>query len=361
MTVRAAYPLDIISNAVGPACPQNWYLVASSMELAPGAILTRMLGDAEIILYRGQHSQRVTAFAAHCAHAGCHLGHGRVVGDDLRCALHHRIIRPDGNFGGSAPRTPSSSSQPAFPAVERFGGIFVFAGEHATFEFPMPEISAIGPVTVRSLPPRTFAVPWSTLISNGMDIDHLQAVHDRKLREPPTFRRIDEHQVRLSYCASVTGSHLSDHVMKWISDDEIRASISCIGGSMMLVESQVGRHRTFVLLSMCPSGTTGSTVRAVVGVPGASHRLGSKISARLAAWLFQAFLTKDVAILERMRWHEPTVEMTDGDALMVRLCDFFRGLAEFEPTHARPQLKAATHLLPVAARPTPISRAEAIR
>jgi phenylpropionate dioxygenase-like ring-hydroxylating dioxygenase large terminal subunit len=321
---------------VGPACPRNWYLLARAAELAPGAILARSVGEIDIVLYRGQRSGRATAFAAHCAHAGCHLRHGTVVGDDLRCALHHRVIRPDGKFiardGGVLPTAP----QLCLPTVERFGCIFVFAGRVATFDLPIPEICADGPVTTRALPPRSFALPWSTLISNGMDIDHLQAVHDRRLREPPTFRAIGEHSVCLSYCAGVTGNHLSDRVMKWFSNDEIRASITCVGGSMMLVESRVGRHRTFVMLSMCPDRAAGSTVRAVVGVAGAPDRLGAWMSAALAAWLFQAFLEKDVGILQQMDWHEPAVEITRGDALMVRLCNFFRGLPEFDLAGAAP-------------------------
>jgi aminopyrrolnitrin oxygenase len=323
-------------GTVGPACPRNWYLLARSAELEPGTILPRSLGATDLVLYRGRESGRATAFAAHCAHAGCHLRHGTVVGDDLRCALHHRMIRPDGQFIARDGNALATAPQLCLPVVERFGCIFVFAGRHAAFDLPQPEICTDGPVTTRTLSPQSFAVPWSTLISNGMDIDHLQAVHDRRLREPPTFRAVGEHSVRLDYCAAVTGNHLSDRMMKWFSHDEIRASITCVGGSMMLVESRVGRHRTFVMLSMCPDGRAVSTVRAVVGVAGAPERLGARIAAALAAWLFRAFLEKDVGILQQMAWHQPAVEITRGDTLMVQLCNFFRGLPEFDLAAAAP-------------------------
>jgi len=329
-------------DPVGPACPQNWYLVARSAELSRGAILTRALGRIEIVLFRGQDSGRLSAFAALCAHAGCHLRHGTVVGDNLRCALHHRVITPDGTFTGKDGGPVAGMAQFSLPVVERFGCIFVFAGREATFDLPMPDICARGPVTTRTLPSQTFALPWSTLTSNGMDVDHLQAVHDRKLREPPTFERMDAHRVKLSYRARVTGDHLSDHVMKWLSNDEIRTSITCVAGSMMLVESEVGRRSTFVILSMCPAGSAGSAIRAVVGVPSAPNQATAKISATLAAWLFHAFLKKDVGILQQMEWHEPSVETTPGDALMRRLCQFFRALPAFDPTAE----------LPVASLPT---------
>lgn len=321
---------------IGPNCPQNWYLVAQSNELARGAIVTRSLGPLEIVLYRGRDRGHVAAFAAHCAHAGCHLQHGRVVGDHLQCALHHRVIGADGRFispnGGELP----VAAQFHLPVVERHGCLFVFAGEDAQFELPVPVLCASGAAVTRSLPPQIFPLAWSTLIANGMDIDHLQAVHDRQLREEPTFQRTGPYSVRLDYSSRVTGHYLSDRIMKWISGDRIDTSITCIGGSMMLVESAVGSHHTFVLLSMCPSGG-GTIVRALAGVAGSPERLTTRFAARLAAWLFHAFLKKDVGILHRMDWHEPHVAVTLGDTLTQGLCQFFRGLPAFEPPATRPE------------------------
>jgi phenylpropionate dioxygenase-like ring-hydroxylating dioxygenase large terminal subunit len=340
-------------RAAGPACPQNWYLLAQSDELARGAILTRALGEIEVVLFRGHDSGCPVAFAAHCAHAGCHLRHGAVVGDALRCALHHRVIRADGKFVAKDGNVLASTPQACFPVIEQLGCLFVFAGASATFDLPLPEICALGPIATRSLPAQSFPLAWSTLISNGMDIDHLQTVHDRRMREPPTLRQLDAHRLRLDYCAGVTGRHLSDRMMKWIANDESRTSITCIGGSMMLVESKVGRHRTFVLLSMCPDARAGSTVRAVVGVAGEPDQLAVRISARLAAWLFHAFLQKDVGILQQMDWHEPEVELTQGDGFTRRLCDFFRSLppAHVESRPAKlPQSRAPSLMVAAGGR-----------
>ncbi|HLH88460.1 MAG TPA: Rieske 2Fe-2S domain-containing protein [Xanthobacteraceae bacterium] len=336
MSMERNAPGGGAARAVGPDCPQNWYLLAGSAELGRGGILARRLGGLEIVLYRGHESGRAAAFAAHCAHAGCHLRHGEVIGDHLQCALHRRVIRADGRFIAPDRSPLATAPQPCLPTIERFGCIFVFAGETATFDLPTPDISALGPITTRALPSRSFALPWSTLISNGMDIDHLQAVHDRRLREPPTLRRLDPYRMRLDYRAQVTGRHLSDRMMKWIAEDDIRTSITCIGGSMMLVESSVGRHRTFVMLSMCPDRNAGSTIRAVVGVPGEPHRLAARTAARVAAWLFHAFLRKDVGVLQGMQWHEPEDEITQGDALTRSLCAFFRSLPAFAPAPEQP-------------------------
>ena len=200
-------------RAVGPDCPQNWYLVARSAELARGAILPVRLGDVEIVVCRGRESGRVAAFMAHCAHAGCHLRHGEVIGDALRCALHHRMIRHDGAFIAKDQRALPTRLQPTLPVTERFDCVFVFAGREAMFDLPVPEICARGPVATRALPPQSFAVPWSTLIANGMDMDHLQSVHDRALRAAPTLRQTDRHRMRLDYQSRVTGRRLSEAML----------------------------------------------------------------------------------------------------------------------------------------------------
>jgi phenylpropionate dioxygenase-like ring-hydroxylating dioxygenase large terminal subunit len=340
-----------VPRPAAPACPQNWYLVARSAELKPGAILARALGNIEIVLYRGNESSRAVAFAAHCAHAGCHLRHGKVVGDGLRCALHHRTIRDDGRFIAKDGSVVSGTSQFCLPVIERFDCVFVFAGKVAAFDLPMPEICALGPFATRSLPPKALPLSWSTLVSNGMDIDHLQAVHGRALREPPTFVQLDRNSVRLSCCARVTGTNVSDRVMKWIAKDEIRLSLTCVGGSMLLVESLLGRHRSFVMLSMCPAGQAESTVRAVAGIAGAPSRATVKIAVRLAAWLFGAFLKNDIGILQQMNWHAPEVEVTLGDTLTRRLGDYFRGLPEFDLASAQPAPNVPTFAMALGPRP----------
>jgi hypothetical protein len=184
-----------------------------------------------------------------------------------------------------------------------------------------------------------------------MDIDHLQAIHGRALREPPTFVQLDRNSVRLSCCVRVTGTNVSDKIMKWISKDEIRLSLTCAGGSLLLVESLLGRHRSFVMLSMCPAGQAESTVRAVLGVAGAPNRATVKIAARLAAWLFGAFLKKDIGVLQHMNWHSPEVEVTLGDSLTRRLGDYFRSLPEFDLASAHPAPSAPTFAMALGPRP----------
>jgi nitrite reductase/ring-hydroxylating ferredoxin subunit len=331
----ALHPSSAIDRSgVGPACPENWYLMARSRDVAAGRIVARSIANTEIVLYRGADGGGVTAFAAHCSHMGCHLRHGRVVGDNLQCALHHRVIASEGHFLDRGGSRATGQRQPRLPVVECHGCVFVYAGRQPAFDLLAPDIAESGPVATRCLTPRAFAVPWSALIANGMDMDHLQAVHDRALRQAPSLDQLDPWRMRLSYRVRVTGTHLSDRLIKHLSGDDIEASITCSGGSMILVQSRIKDWRTFILLSMCPTAAGGSVVRGVAGIAGAPRSWRTHIAVRLTAWLFQSFLDKDVGVLDGMHWQEPRQSATLGDDFTRRLCGYLRALPEFSPPAA---------------------------
>jgi hypothetical protein len=89
----------------------------------------------------------------------------------------------------------------------------------------------------------------------------------------------------------------------------------------------------------------------VVGITGAPNRATVKIAVRLAAWLFGAFLKKDIGILQQMNWHAPEVEVTLGDSLTRRLGDYFRGLPEFDLASAQPAPNVPTFAMALGPRP----------
>lgn len=323
-------------SPLGPLCPRNWYLLAYSSEVALGGVVSRWLGTREIVLYRGRKSGDVSALDAHCAHMGCHLGHGEVLADGLRCALHHRFISPDGRFL-KQDRTPYAGLEQAVYAVsEKMGGIFVFAGDRPDFAVPEPSMGHLGTPATSSVGVHDFALSWQALIANGMDVEHLEAVHERRLLAPPTFERLGSNQMQLRYLTEPLGSGIGDRITRWIARDGVHGSIKCIAGSMILVESRVGRHDAFILLSMCPAERGRTQIRGIAGVPWRTNRLISRLAAAASAFLFKEFLKKDVGVLQGLDWKEPKHVATTGDGYTRMLCDFFRALPAFDQTTRQP-------------------------
>ena len=309
-------------------CPPNWYLLALSDDVQSGAVVSRLNAGREIVLFRGKDSDTVTAFKAHCAHMGCHLKHGTVFGDGLQCALHHRFIAPSGHFLKPDGVACTGLRQRRFPVREQYGGIFVSIGSEGECPFPEPEICKNGGVSVAPMRSKTLPLPWWTFVANGMDVEHLQAVHDRRLLEPPVFEVLDHKSVRVSYRSMPTGGSLGDRVMTWLAKEGVYGRISCIGGTMMLVESQAGSNRAFILLSMVPEAEGTTTLRGIVGVPSRGSKFAGAVRARLSAWLFHAFLSKDIGVLDAMKLHAPYHENSQGDGFTRQLFAFLQNLPD---------------------------------
>jgi aminopyrrolnitrin oxygenase len=288
-----------------PAGLRSWYLLARSEELRRGQVLTRRLPGEEIVLFRGEGGE-ARALSAHCSHMGAHLGKGTVVGERLRCPLHHREYDGQG-VCRRIPVTdaiPERACQATYPAVERYGGLFVFNGREVSAPAPSfaPSFGA-GDERLRTIHGRSvrLACPWYAVAANAFDIQHLEAVHGRALRETPELEELPGGRMRLRYVSRVTGTGLTDRTMRRLSGDRIRVAITCWGGSILTVESDLGRARSALLLSLCPDGeaTVVTPIFAVrrVGVPAVD-------AARAAAarWLYSGFLYRDVAILDGMRF-----------------------------------------------------------
>lgn len=302
---------------LGPDVPANWYLLGRADGLRKGAVQAHTIGGRDVAVWRGRSSGAATAFAAHCAHMGCHLARGEVVGDRLRCGLHHRLIGADGAFGASG------LQQEVLPLAEYCGGLWVRIGG-ADAVLPLEELG-LDRYAACYAGEHHFPLPWQALVANGFDSEHLASVHERRLLAPPTLERTGPASIVLRYHTRPIGKGISDRITALIGPDGVHGEITSRNGAMMLVRSHVGARRNFILLSFIPTASGGTCVRGIVGT---EHPLGlwTGVQARIAARLFKAFLYKDLAVLEGLAWHPPAREDTPGDRFTGELCDFFRGL-----------------------------------
>jgi len=313
-----------------PECPSSWFLAASSRQLRRNRIVDLVIGPQALVLFRGQKSGQVYALDAHCPHMGCHLRHGEIAGDALQCALHLRTIRGEG-VCSSIPRIePGNPSQlqRSFPVIERLDAVFVFLGQEPLFDFPTPEIEDEGPIRTHVTDSFAIDTPWYVLVANGLDVDHLEAVHKRSLINEPSWQIIAPQIMKLNYRSRVTGRKLSDRFMQWASSNEIQVNISILGGALFMVEVEVGSRKTCLILSMRPSAN-GTSIRGITCIQQNKGILPAAISIRLASWLFQSFLKRDVWVLDDMRFHGPRHEDTLGDKIINCVLSHFSTLPAY--------------------------------
>ena len=245
-----------------------------------------------MVLFRGRDTGVVHVAPRHCEHQGVDLVHGEVIGDCLRCPLHHW------DYDGCR----------EFRAAERFGMIFVHVGGEP--RNPIPGFSVDDDrLHVRSGRPVDVDCPWYAAIANAFDMTHLQTVHRRKLRSDVAITYPDAMTFAVEYSTSVMGREWSDRVMRALSGDDIRVRIRVTGGTMLLVESTIGRWRSFLMTSLRPT-PNGVSILPLFGVP--RSRTGvHRIAARIAAALFTAFLMRDVRPLSGIRLPHPLMDPND--------------------------------------------------
>jgi aminopyrrolnitrin oxygenase len=284
---------------------QAWYRVCGSRELAPGQVRRWELPGRSFVVWRGRQDGRVHAAAAHCAHMGTHLGFGAVAGDALRCPLHHWEWGGDGACRAIPGASPASLRQRVFPAAETQGSIFLFNGPVP--RYPPPEIGAgdgmgDGFVTLAGAPVR-LRCSWAAVACNGFDMQHMQTVHGRALRAAPDLTRLDPWRLRMRLESRVTGRSFEDRAVQWLARDHVRLTVTCSGGPVVAVESDLGRVRSGLLLCLRPlHGADGGDeveVTPVFAVP-RGPLAGLRVHAARA--LFSGFIRKDVAFMDDMRF-----------------------------------------------------------
>ena len=297
-----------------PSRPAAWYLLAPSSSLPRGRVLTRRIGQDEVVLFRAE-SGTVGALGPHCWHMGAHLGNGCVVGEHLQCPLHHWAWDRDGAAGEipGGGRAPASARQPGYAVAERLGGIWVWMGDAPPGPVPGFETFTDDELLTSHGRPVRLRCAWYAPAANGFDEQHLSTVHGRALRERPEVDVPEPGRMRMRYLSRVTGTGLADRIMKRLSGDHIRVQINCWAGSAVTVESDLGRTRSALLLAFVPLGgevevTPVFTTRRG-GLPGMARlRLG------VARFLFTRFIEKDVQVMQGMRFR-PRTPLQGNEAL----------------------------------------------
>jgi phenylpropionate dioxygenase-like ring-hydroxylating dioxygenase large terminal subunit len=279
--------------------PKSWYLICPSAGVARGRLRSVDFLGQPVVLFRDA-AGHVRALAAHCAHMGAHLGRGETIGDCVRCPLHRWQWDGDGTCrSGSA-----SARQPSLAASEDSGVVFLHNGGVPLLD--PPAFSQDEAVRTVVGPPVTIACAGGALVANGFDVQHLEAVHGRALREPAIVDRPDRWTIRLSYVSRVTGRGMADRALKWISGDTIRVRVTCRGGSIVIVESEAGSSRSQLMLGITPIDAKTTRITPVFATPRTGCRSLDVARLAITRWLFTSFLKKDVAVLEHMRWPPPT-------------------------------------------------------
>ena len=286
-----------------------WTMVAPSHALRRGQILRFNLGEIPIVLFRGRDDGVVRALPAHCAHQGIDLARGTVVGDCLRCPLHHWEYSDRCEKIPGVAQVPEGLRVAKFVAAERNGMIFVHPGEPS---FPIPSFFSAGDDAMHfhAGEPVELDCPWYVPVANAFDMTHLRTVHRRELTSDVEISRPDPMTFVIRYSTAITGGGWSDRITRLLARNRVESIVTCAGGTMVVIDATAGPHRSFMMISLRPTRDGGVSILPIYGVP--RRRSGLHLlHARAARLLFSAFLHRDVEVLRGIRFPASYIDAQD--------------------------------------------------
>ena len=157
----------------------TWYIAALSTEVGR-ELKSRRIAGRPILMYRREDGA-VAAVSNLCPHRFAPLDRGKLVADTVVCAYHGLEFGPDGRCTAnphSARISPTMHIR-AYPAVERFGMVWVWPGEAPADEALIPDMTEFqdqpGAQTVCSYLYADYR--YDILIDNLMDLSHADYLH----------------------------------------------------------------------------------------------------------------------------------------------------------------------------------------
>ncbi len=162
-----------------------WAPVALASEVEAEKPLGVDLFGTRVVAYRDPAGKSVVQ-RAWCPHLGADLSVGQIVEGQIRCPYHHWRFDAAGGCSHipTGDKIPPGARIACYPTEEAWGLVWAFNGTEPLFAPPgIPGIDeselAIEPRqrTIRNLP------PWVP-VSNGIDFQHLRALHGLQTTEP---------------------------------------------------------------------------------------------------------------------------------------------------------------------------------
>jgi len=170
----------------------HWYVASLSGALRRGKPVRRVIFEQPLVLWRNGKGEPV-ALLDRCCHRNAPLSAGVTTGDTIQCPYHGWTFDTTGQCvavpsEGPECRIGAGKTVPAFPALERFGLVYVWmgAGEPDRDPFPMPHWEEPGWGNYYMY--TEFENGVTNLVENFMDVPHTVFVHRAWFRSARRIR-----------------------------------------------------------------------------------------------------------------------------------------------------------------------------
>jgi nitrite reductase/ring-hydroxylating ferredoxin subunit len=276
-----------------PVYHQSWYAVARTDEVPPGALVGKDFLGTRIMLWRdGAGALRVQS--AFCPHLGADLSLGELVDGCVRCPYHHWSYDSDGVCANipTGDKIPPGARLFTYPSAEAWGLIWAFNGPAPLFEVPgipdADESSLAYESHLRGLRPRP---PWIA-VSNGVDFQHLRALHGIPGAATPEVLEV------------------SEYALEFAVDTPFYQQHGRITGTNTFAQRlRIAGEDQFMLFTGTPISPEATVGHYVIGVPAAADGREARL-AGLHAFV-QKLFGEDALVLDTIRFRKGTLVASD--------------------------------------------------
>jgi nitrite reductase/ring-hydroxylating ferredoxin subunit len=322
-----------------PAWPAGWYVAARSEQVGRQPLALDLFGR-RLVCYRTTSGQPVV-MDARCWHLGADLSAGSVVGDQIICPFHGWRYGPSGSceLVPAQADIPRCAKQQTYCATERAGRVFIFPAARAAY--PLPFFSATEPAELIAAPPFEFVLncPWWLIGTNGFDLQHFAAAHDRRLVKPPTIELPHPAARRIVATFEVCGASWRDRLTRKFAGRRVTMDTTVWSGTLAFVMAHFhnsdslpdslkdGAPRTTSyglteIRPLNPAAQSQSLVRVTIFRQRRPH-LGAldQLDVRVKRHFIRAFLRPDTELLNDAQYHP--AHLIQADRQMI---DYLRWL-----------------------------------
>jgi phenylpropionate dioxygenase-like ring-hydroxylating dioxygenase large terminal subunit len=167
---------------------QSWFPVALAGDVTADKPLGINLLGTRVVAYRDFSGSAVVQ-TAWCPHLGADLSQGEMIEGQVRCPYHHWQF----DRGGACAHIPTGDTIPpgarifTFPSAEAWGLVWALNGAEPLFPVPViPDITERD-LAIEARQRSTRPLPPWVATSNGIDFQHLRALHGLLTNTPDTI------------------------------------------------------------------------------------------------------------------------------------------------------------------------------
>jgi phenylpropionate dioxygenase-like ring-hydroxylating dioxygenase large terminal subunit len=206
---------------------ESWYPLCPANKIKQNEARSFSILSQRIVVFRNDKAV-LAAMDAFCPHMGADLGNGFVKNSLLHCYFHQLKFDGQGQCVGQASKLSN------YPVCEKYGFIWVFAGDKETFSVPHPpgleefQVSALYFKRVK-----LFA-HHHVMMAGGIDLKHFKTVHNLDI----DFKfEVEERDSTFIWKleGKIPKDKISQRFFHWLSGGIFKYQVAFAGGSIATI------------------------------------------------------------------------------------------------------------------------------